>query len=160
MYMQHTWRRESNSFRTVCLLLVVVEECLRGQKNGRSSGHQKHVNSHLEHRFILCGFVASKHTCSECSFSSDNEKVMARHIRFAHQGGILRCPKDGCQYTTSWQSSIFRHLQNVHGEHLIPCSVDGCTHKVKRRRLLDAHFLDSHPDLVDGTRMKSVAHAL
>ncbi len=75
-----------------------------------------------------------------CSYSTKEERYLYEHIRGKHSKALYKCPKRGCQYSSSFCSGIRYHLVNVHNEKKKVHLKDKAKKKLSNRNRLEMTF--------------------
>ncbi|XP_062914118.1 zinc finger protein ZFAT-like isoform X1 [Mobula hypostoma] len=85
--------------------------------------------------------------CSQCSYSSITKNCLKRHVVQKHSNIQLRCPAEGCRYTTADKYKLQAHQKN-HGEldkKTYNCPV--CEKSFTDDRLIKCHITTYHPEV-------------
>ncbi|XP_069778334.1 zinc finger protein ZFAT isoform X2 [Narcine bancroftii] len=85
--------------------------------------------------------------CSQCSYSSITKNCLKRHVVQKHSNIQLRCPSEGCCYTTADKYKLQAHQKN-HGEldkKTYNCPV--CEKSFTDDRLIKSHITTYHPEV-------------
>ncbi|XP_041045625.1 zinc finger protein ZFAT-like isoform X5 [Carcharodon carcharias] len=85
--------------------------------------------------------------CSQCSYSSITKNCLKRHVVQKHSNIQLRCPSEGCSYTTADKYKLQAHQRN-HGEldkKTYTCPV--CEKSFSDDRLIKSHITTYHPEV-------------
>lgn len=77
------------------------------------------------------------HYCSQCSYSSITKNCLKRHVIQRHSNVLLKCPSEGCQYSTPDKYKLQAHLK-THSE--IVSTKDVCLGKEKQCKLQFANL--------------------
>uniref|UniRef100_A0A8C8WFE5 Zinc finger protein ZFAT n=1 Tax=Panthera leo TaxID=9689 RepID=A0A8C8WFE5_PANLE len=93
-----------------------------------------HTREHLYH-------------CSQCHYSSITKNCLKRHVIQKHSNVLLKCPTDGCNYSTPDKYKLQAHLK-VHTEldkRSYSCPV--CEKSFSEDRLIKSHIKTNHPEV-------------
>ncbi|XP_039096133.1 zinc finger protein ZFAT isoform X2 [Hyaena hyaena] len=93
-----------------------------------------HTREHLYH-------------CSQCHYSSITKNCLKRHVIQKHSNILLKCPTDGCDYSTPDKYKLQAHLK-VHTEldkRSYSCPV--CEKSFSEDRLIKSHIKTNHPEV-------------
>ncbi|XP_058899603.1 zinc finger protein ZFAT [Kogia breviceps] len=93
-----------------------------------------HTREHLYH-------------CSQCNYSSITKNCLKRHVIQKHSNILLKCPTDGCDYSTPDKYKLQAHLK-VHTEldkRSYSCPV--CEKSFSEDRLIKSHIKTNHPEV-------------
>ncbi|KAK1173053.1 hypothetical protein AOXY_G3081 [Acipenser oxyrinchus oxyrinchus] len=85
--------------------------------------------------------------CSQCSYSSITKNCLKRHVIQKHSNILLKCPTEGCEYTTPDKYKLQAHLK-IHTEldkRSYVCPV--CEKSFPEDRLIKSHIKNSHPEV-------------
>ncbi|XP_072324350.1 zinc finger protein ZFAT isoform X1 [Scyliorhinus torazame] len=85
--------------------------------------------------------------CAQCSYSSITKNCLKRHVLQKHSNIQLRCPSEGCSYTTADKYKLQAHQRN-HGEldkKTYTCPV--CEKSFTDDRLIKSHITTYHPEV-------------
>ncbi|KAG2464787.1 ZFAT protein, partial [Polypterus senegalus] len=85
--------------------------------------------------------------CSQCSYSSITKNCLKRHVIQKHSNILLKCPTEGCEYTTPDKYKLQAHLK-IHTEldkRNYNCPV--CMKSFPEDRLIKSHIKTNHPGL-------------
>nr|XP_031546259.1 zinc finger protein ZFAT isoform X1 [Vicugna pacos] len=83
--------------------------------------------------------------CSQCHYSSITKNCLKRHVIQKHSNILLKCPTDGCDYSTPDKYKLQAHLK-VHTEldkRSYSCPV--CEKSFSEDRLIKSHIKTNHP---------------
>ncbi|XP_058132063.1 zinc finger protein ZFAT isoform X2 [Dasypus novemcinctus] len=100
--------------------------------------YDMHVRTHTrEHLYY----------CSQCHYSSITKNCLKRHVIQKHSNILLKCPTDGCDYSTPDKYKLQAHLK-VHTEldkRSYSCPV--CEKSFSEDRLIKSHIKTNHPEV-------------
>ncbi|XP_061028101.1 zinc finger protein ZFAT isoform X5 [Eubalaena glacialis] len=85
--------------------------------------------------------------CSQCHYSSITKNCLKRHVIQKHSNILLKCPTDGCDYSTPDKYKLQAHLK-VHTEldkRSYSCPV--CEKSFSEDRLIKSHIKTNHPEV-------------
>uniref|UniRef100_A0A8C4SPQ5 Zinc finger protein ZFAT n=1 Tax=Erpetoichthys calabaricus TaxID=27687 RepID=A0A8C4SPQ5_ERPCA len=85
--------------------------------------------------------------CSQCSYSSITKNCLKRHVIQKHSNILLKCPTEGCEYTTPDKYKLQAHLK-IHTEldkRNYNCPV--CMKSFPEDRLIKSHIKTNHPEV-------------
>ncbi|XP_055482690.1 zinc finger protein ZFAT [Psammomys obesus] len=85
--------------------------------------------------------------CSQCHYSSITKNCLKRHVIQKHSNILLKCPTDGCDYSTPDKYKLQAHLK-VHTEldkRNYSCPV--CEKSFSEDRLIKSHIKTNHPEV-------------
>ncbi|XP_007938764.1 zinc finger protein ZFAT [Orycteropus afer afer] len=85
--------------------------------------------------------------CSQCHYSSITKNCLKRHVIQKHSNVLLKCPTDGCDYSTPDKYKLQAHLK-VHTEldkRSYSCPV--CEKSFSEDRLIKSHIKTNHPEV-------------
>ncbi|XP_038199913.1 zinc finger protein ZFAT isoform X2 [Arvicola amphibius] len=85
--------------------------------------------------------------CSQCHYSSITKNCLRRHVIQKHSNILLKCPTDGCDYSTPDKYKLQAHLK-VHTEldkRSYSCPV--CEKSFSEDRLIKTHIKTNHPEV-------------
>ncbi|XP_057648617.1 zinc finger protein ZFAT isoform X1 [Chionomys nivalis] len=85
--------------------------------------------------------------CSQCHYSSITKNCLKRHVIQKHSNILLKCPTDGCDYSTPDKYKLQAHLK-VHTEldkRSYSCPV--CEKSFSEDRLIKTHIKTNHPEV-------------
>ncbi|XP_042201509.1 zinc finger protein ZFAT isoform X2 [Callorhinchus milii] len=85
--------------------------------------------------------------CSQCSYSSITKNCLKRHVVQKHSNIHLKCPAEGCLYTTADKYKLQAHQRN-HSEldkKTYTCPV--CEKSFSDDRLIKTHITTYHPEV-------------
>ncbi|KAM6215430.1 zinc finger protein ZFAT [Rhynchocyon petersi] len=85
--------------------------------------------------------------CSQCHYSSVTKNCLKRHVTQKHSNILLKCPTDGCDYSTPDKYKLQAHLK-VHTEldkRSYSCPV--CEKSFSEDRLIKSHIKTNHPEV-------------
>lgn len=88
---------------------------------GKLFWYQVHYNMH-----VRTHTREHLHYCSQCSYSSITKNCLKRHVIQRHSNVLLKCPSEGCQYSTPDKYKLQAHLKS-HSE--IVSTKDACLWK-------------------------------
>ncbi|XP_019678735.2 zinc finger protein ZFAT isoform X5 [Felis catus] len=89
-----------------------------------------HTREHLYH-------------CSQCHYSSITKNCLKRHVIQKHSNVLLKCPTDGCNYSTPDKYKLQAHLK-VHTE--LPFRCAHCHYSCNISGSLKRHYNRKHPN--------------
>lgn len=73
---------------------------------GKLFWYQVHYNMH-----VRTHTREHLHYCSQCSYSSITKNCLKRHVIQRHSNVLLKCPSEGCQYSTPDKYKLQAHLK-------------------------------------------------
>uniref|UniRef100_A0A8C5WAK3 Zinc finger protein ZFAT n=1 Tax=Microcebus murinus TaxID=30608 RepID=A0A8C5WAK3_MICMU len=85
--------------------------------------------------------------CSQCHYSSITKNCLKRHVIQKHSNILLKCPTDGCDYSTPDKYKLQAHLK-VHtalDKRSYSCPV--CEKSFSEDRLIKSHIKTNHPEV-------------
>lgn len=85
--------------------------------------------------------------CSQCHYSSITKNCLKRHVIQKHSNILLKCPTEGCDYSTPDKYKLQAHLK-VHTEldkRSYSCPV--CEKSFSEDRLIKSHIKTNHPEV-------------
>ncbi|XP_062847085.1 zinc finger protein ZFAT-like [Trichomycterus rosablanca] len=98
--------------------------------------YNMHVRTHTrEHQYY----------CSQCSYSSITKNCLKRHVIQRHSNVFLKCPSEGCEYSTPDKYKLQAHLK-THSEIVKKIFVCPACKKPFPEDKLRHHITTSHPD--------------
>ncbi|KAL2084453.1 hypothetical protein ACEWY4_019971 [Coilia grayii] len=117
---------------------------------GRLYWYQVHYNTH-----VRTHTREHLHYCTQCTYSSITKNGLKRHIAQKHSNVLLKCPEEGCQYTTPDKYKLRGH-RKAHSDKdksVVACPV--CEEKVAEDEM-KSHLTNSHPDAPLDSILKSL----
>ncbi|XP_053323375.1 zinc finger protein ZFAT [Spea bombifrons] len=100
--------------------------------------YDMHVRTHTrEHLYY----------CSQCSYSSITKTCLKRHVLQKHSNMSLKCPAEGCGYSSPDKYRLQVHLR-IHTElEKKTYSCPACDKSFSDDRLIRSHIQTTHPDV-------------
>ncbi|ELW57116.1 Zinc finger protein ZFAT [Tupaia chinensis] len=94
--------------------------------------------------------------CSQCHYSSITKNCLKRHVIQKHSNILLKCPTDGCDYSTPDKYKLQAHLKvhTVLDKRSYSCPV--CEKSFSEDRLIKTHIKTNHPEVP----MSTISEAL
>uniref|UniRef100_A0A8C5N2A3 Zinc finger and AT-hook domain containing n=1 Tax=Leptobrachium leishanense TaxID=445787 RepID=A0A8C5N2A3_9ANUR len=104
--------------------------------------YDMHVRTHTrEHLYY----------CSQCSYSSITKTCLKRHVVQKHSTTSLKCPAEGCSYSSPDKYRLQVHLK-VHSElEKKTYACPACEKSFSDDRLMKSHIQANHPDVSSKT---------
>ncbi|EHB14675.1 Zinc finger protein ZFAT [Heterocephalus glaber] len=126
----------------LCQRIRKVYRGLECQYCGKLFWYQVHFDMHVcthtrEHLYY----------CSQCHYSSITKNCLKRYVIQKHSNILLKCPTDGCNYSTPDKYKLQAHLK-VHTEldkRSYSCPV--CEKSFSEDRLIKSHIKTNHPEV-------------
>ncbi|XP_066571948.1 zinc finger protein ZFAT isoform X2 [Amia ocellicauda] len=109
---------------------------------GKLFWYQVHYNMH-----IRTHTREHLHYCSQCNYSSITKNCLKRHVIQKHSNILLKCPTEGCEYSTPDKYKLQAHLK-IHTDmdkRIYVCPV--CEKSFPEDRLIKSHIKTYHPDV-------------
>ncbi|MBN3314639.1 ZFAT protein, partial [Atractosteus spatula] len=109
---------------------------------GKLFWYQVHYNMH-----IRTHTREHLHYCSQCNYSSITKNCLKRHVIQKHSNILLKCPTEGCEYSTPDKYKLQAHLK-IHTDmdkRSYVCPV--CEKSFPEDRLIKSHIKTYHPDV-------------
>ncbi|XP_015212586.1 zinc finger protein ZFAT isoform X1 [Lepisosteus oculatus] len=109
---------------------------------GKLFWYQVHYNMH-----IRTHTREHLHYCSQCNYSSITKNCLKRHVIQKHSNILLKCPTEGCEYSTPDKYKLQAHLK-IHTDmdkRSYVCPV--CEKTFPEDRLIKSHIKTYHPDV-------------
>ncbi|KAI5281121.1 Zinc Finger Protein Zfat [Manis pentadactyla] len=133
-------KRQMNT--SLCERIRKVYGDLECEYCGKLFWYQVHFDMHVrthtrEHLYY----------CSQCHYSSITKNCLKRHVIQKHSNILLKCPTDGCDYSTPDKYKLQAHLK-VHTEldkRSYSCPV--CEKSFSEDRLIKSHIKTNHPEV-------------
>ncbi|KAM4688637.1 zinc finger protein ZFAT [Discoglossus pictus] len=99
--------------------------------------YDMHVRTHTrEHLYY----------CSQCSYSSITKNCLKRHVLQKHSNMLLKCPAEGCEYSSPDKYKLQTHLK-IHSEmDKKTYTCPACQNTFADDRLIKSHIKANHPD--------------
>ncbi|XP_017327742.1 zinc finger protein ZFAT [Ictalurus punctatus] len=107
---------------------------------GKLFWYQVHYNMH-----VRTHTREHLHYCSQCSYSSITKNCLKRHVIQRHSNVLLKCPSEGCQYSTPDKYKLQAHLKS-HSEIVKKSFVCPICKKALPEDKLRHHIKSNHPD--------------
>ncbi|XP_064410016.1 zinc finger protein ZFAT-like isoform X3 [Latimeria chalumnae] len=99
--------------------------------------YDMHVRTHTrEHLYY----------CSQCSYSSITKNCLKRHVIQKHSNVLLKCPTEGCDYSTPDKYKLQAHLK-VHTDLKRSYACPVCGKSFSEDRLIKSHIKLNHPEV-------------
>ncbi|XP_036597073.1 zinc finger protein ZFAT [Trichosurus vulpecula] len=133
-------KRQMNT--SMCERIRKVYGDLECEYCGKLFWYQVHFDMHVrthtrEHLYY----------CSQCNYSSITKNCLKRHVIQKHSNILLKCPTEGCDYSTPDKYKLQAHLK-VHTEldkRSYSCPV--CQKSFSEDRLIKSHIKTNHPEV-------------
>ncbi|XP_007488429.1 zinc finger protein ZFAT isoform X1 [Monodelphis domestica] len=133
-------KRQMNT--SMCERIRKVYGDLECEYCGKLFWYQVHFDMHVrthtrEHLYY----------CSQCNYSSITKNCLKRHVIQKHSNILLKCPTEGCDYSTPDKYKLQAHLK-VHTEldkRNYSCPV--CQKSFSEDRLIKSHIKTNHPEV-------------
>lgn len=90
----------------LCFQDLFLSFCFTGKLFWYQVHYNMHVRTHTREHL---------HYCSQCSYSSITKNCLKRHVIQRHSDVLLKCPSEGCQYSTPDKYKLQAHLK-THSE--------------------------------------------
>ncbi|XP_053571354.1 zinc finger protein ZFAT isoform X2 [Bombina bombina] len=99
--------------------------------------YDMHVRTHTrEHLYY----------CSQCSYSSITKNCLKRHVMQKHSNMSLKCPAEGCEYSSPDKYKLQAHLK-IHGDlEKKTYTCPACEKSFSDGRLIKSHIKANHPE--------------
>ncbi|XP_074058643.1 zinc finger protein ZFAT [Macrotis lagotis] len=133
-------KRQMNT--SMCERIRKVYGDLECEYCGKLFWYQVHFDMHVrthtrEHLYY----------CSQCNYSSITKNCLKRHVIQKHSNILLKCPTEGCDYSTPDKYKLQAHLK-VHTDldkRSYSCPV--CQKSFSEDRLIKSHIKTNHPEV-------------
>ncbi|XP_069076891.1 zinc finger protein ZFAT isoform X1 [Pleurodeles waltl] len=103
--------------------------------------YDMHVRTHTrEHLYY----------CSQCTYSSITKNCLNRHVIQKHSNVLLKCPTEGCDYTTPDKYKLQTHIKG-HSDLDKSYSCPICEKSFSDDRLIRSHIKANHPEVASST---------
>ncbi|XP_072266736.1 zinc finger protein ZFAT isoform X2 [Pyxicephalus adspersus] len=100
--------------------------------------YDMHVRTHTrEHLFF----------CSQCTYSSITKNCLKRHVIQKHSNMSLKCPAQGCNYSSPDKYKLQAHLKIHTDLDKKTYSCPACDKSFSDDRLIKSHIKANHPDV-------------
>ncbi|XP_042555951.1 zinc finger protein ZFAT [Dipodomys spectabilis] len=85
--------------------------------------------------------------CSQCHYSSITKNCLKRHVIQKHSNILLKCPTDGCDYSTPDKYKLQAHLKGHTELDKRSYSCPVCEKSFSEDRLIKSHIKTNHPEV-------------
>nr|KAF6427048.1 zinc finger and AT-hook domain containing [Molossus molossus] len=85
--------------------------------------------------------------CSQCHYSSITKNCLKRHVIQKHSNVLLKCPTDGCDYSTPDKYKLQAHLKGHTELDKRSYSCPVCEKSFSEDRLIKSHIKTNHPEV-------------
>lgn len=100
--------------------------------------YDMHIRTHTrEHLYF----------CSQCSYSSITKNCLKRHVIQKHSNMSLKCPAQGCNYSSPDKYKLQAHLKIHTDLDKKTYSCPACEKSFSDDRLIKSHIKANHPDV-------------
>ncbi|KAM4864951.1 zinc finger protein ZFAT isoform 2-T4 [Thomomys bottae] len=85
--------------------------------------------------------------CAQCHYSSITKNGLKRHVIQKHSNILLKCPTDGCDYSTPDKYKLQAHLKGHTELDKRSYSCPVCEKSFSEDRLIKSHIKTNHPEV-------------